>query len=147
MVAAVNVYRKYIFANLVNDIPRIVVGTRFFWQCLGLLAVGCGLAGIVLPLVPTTPFLLVAAYAFSRSSPALHDWLLSHPHCGPLIRNWRDHGAIPRRAKWMALCLMMGALAISVAMALKLWVIILQAVVLICVGIFIMTRPDAPRVD
>ncbi len=123
------------------------MGTRLFWQVLGLLALGCGLAGIVLPLLPTTPFLLVAAYAFSRSSPALHDWLLAHPHCGPLIRNWRDHGAIPRRAKWMALGLMAGALAISFAMSVPAWLIAVQSVVLVCVGIFIMTRPDVPSPD
>lgn len=79
---------------------------RLAWLMIGLVATACGIAGIVLPLVPTTPFLLVAAYAFARSSPTLHEWLVTHPRCGPLITDWRTHGAIGRRTKVLAVMVM-----------------------------------------
>ena len=55
---------------------------KVLWLTLGLLATACGVAGIVLPLVPATPFLLLAAFAFARSSPRLHGWLVAHPRLG-----------------------------------------------------------------
>ena len=68
----------------------------------GFLAVGLGAVGIVLPLLPTTPFLLLAAFCFARSSERLHDWLINHPTFGPPILDWRDRGAIGRKAKILA---------------------------------------------
>lgn len=119
--------------------------TRLLWLSLGITATGCGIAGIVLPLVPTTPFLLLAAFAFARSSPRLHDWLVNHPRLGPPIADWRAHGAISRRAKGMAMAFMLAALALSVALGVKTWVVVVQAVVLVAVATFILTRPDTPR--
>lgn len=55
---------------------------RALWLTLGLVSTACGVAGVVLPLVPTTPFLLLAAYAFARSSPRLHNWIMMHPRLG-----------------------------------------------------------------
>lgn len=117
--------------------------TRPLWLVLGLVSVACGIAGIVLPLVPTTPFMLLAAFCFARSSPRLEAWLLSHPTFGPMIRNWQRHGSIDRRAKRIALALMVAAFGLSVFMQLPLWVLLAQGVVLVAVGAFIMTRPDA----
>ena len=77
---------------------------RVLWLLLGIAATGFGIAGAVLPLLPTTPFLLVATYAFARSSPRLHAWLMSHRQFGPLIANWQQHGAIGRRAKQATPC-------------------------------------------
>lgn len=65
-------------------------------------AVGLALAGAVLPLLPTTPFLLVAAWAFARSSPRLDAWLRAHPRLGPPLAAWEARRAIPRRAKLLA---------------------------------------------
>jgi len=117
---------------------------RGLWFVLGWLALTLGAIGIVLPLLPTTPFLLVAVFAFARSSPALHDWLVHHPRFGPLIQDWRDHGAINRRAKMFASVMMAGVLGLSIAMGLALWVIGVQAACLACVALFIWTRPDGP---
>lgn len=66
---------------------------------LGTLSLGLGVAGIFLPLLPTTPLLLLAAWCFVRSSPRLYDWLLNHPRLGEYIRNFREYRAIPLRVK------------------------------------------------
>ncbi|MFT3688193.1 YbaN family protein [Paenirhodobacter sp.] len=76
---------------------------RGVFLLLGLVFTLLGFVGVFLPVMPTTPFLLVAAACFARSSTRLEAWLLAQPHFGPLLRNWRDHGAIPRYAKWLSL--------------------------------------------
>ena len=70
---------------------------------LGFLFVGLGGVGLVLPLMPTTPFLLLAAACFARSSPRFHDWLLNIHVFGALIRNWQETRSIPREAKLVAI--------------------------------------------
>jgi uncharacterized membrane protein YbaN (DUF454 family) len=77
---------------------------RSAWLALGLLLVSIGFAGIVVPLLPTTDFLLLALPCFARSSPRLEAWLLNHPRFGPGLRAWRQERAVPRPAK-IAACL------------------------------------------
>ena len=72
------------------------------WRIVAIVAVALGLMGIALPILPTVPFLIVAAWAASKSSPTLERRLLAHPVYGPHIRAWRERGAVPRRAKWAA---------------------------------------------
>ena len=76
---------------------------RYVYFGLGLAFVALGVIGAFLPVLPTTPFLIAAAACFARSSPRLESWLLNHPQFGPMLRAWREHGAIPRKAKLMAL--------------------------------------------
>lgn len=76
--------------------------TRYSWLALGWLCVGLGIAGAFLPLLPTTVFMLIAAWAFSRSSPRWHQWLRNHQRFGHLVRGWEDHHAMPKRAKRIA---------------------------------------------
>lgn len=85
---------------------------RTLYRGLGIAAVLLGLAGVVLPLLPTTPFLILAAYFFARSHPEWEARLLAHPTAGPAIRAWRDHGAIPLAAKRLA-SLLMGVSAVG----------------------------------
>ena len=75
---------------------------RGLWLTAGMLFLGLGLLGVLLPILPTTPFLLLAAWCFARSSPRLHGWLLGHRLFGPPIRNWEENGAISRPAKRLA---------------------------------------------
>lgn len=72
---------------------------------LGLLSLGLAILGIFLPVLPTTPLLLLAAALFFRSSPRLYDWLLEHPKLGPYIRNFREHKAIPLKIKVLSVSL------------------------------------------
>ncbi len=77
------------------------------------LILGC--IGIILPLLPTTPFILLAAYCFSRSSERLHQWLITHPQMGPLIRDWQQDGSISKTAKTKATVLIIGTFAVTFA--------------------------------
>ena len=118
---------------------------RITWLVVGLLALALGAIGIALPLLPTTPFILVAAFAFAQSSEKLHQWLLDHNVFGPLIDNWQRHGAISRRAKVLSVVSMAALLLISLAMAAPPAVIIVQLVVLGGAALFILTRPEPPE--
>lgn len=94
-----------------NDELRPSPAVRVANLALGWLCVGLGLLGLVLPVVPTTPFLLIAAWAFARSSQRFHDWLLNHRRLGPPVRAWRQHGIVPTRAKVAALSTMAASLS------------------------------------
>lgn len=76
---------------------------RGLYLALGLAFAGLGIAGAFLPVLPTTPFLIVAAACFTRSSERMERWLLEHPRFGPTLHEWRERGAIPMKAKLMAL--------------------------------------------
>ena len=79
---------------------------RALWLGAGGLALLAGLVGIFLPLLPTTPFVLLAAFCFSRGSARWEAWMLNHPRFGPMVRDWREHRAVPLRAKQFATVMM-----------------------------------------
>ncbi len=112
-----------------------------FWFIVGCLALVCGIIGAVLPLLPTTPFLLVATFAFARSSPRLHAWLIEHPRFGPPINDWHTQGAISRNAKIMAVVAMVVTFAISLALGAAPVILTVQGIVLSCAAAFIVSRP------
>lgn len=118
---------------------------RVIWFILGLFSLGTALLGAVLPLLPTTPFLLAAAFCFARSSARLHDWLLAHRHFGPLISNWRVHGAIGRPAKIAAGMALAATFVISLWQELTPSILLAQLVVLTGVAAFVFTRPAPPQ--
>ncbi len=115
---------------------------RLVWLIIGLIAVALGTIGLFLPFLPTVPFLLLAAFAFGRSSARLHRWLMSHPTFGPMVRDWNERGAISRKAKYLATASILLALFLSLLMGFGLTVILVQAVTLSAVTLFIWTRPD-----
>ena len=118
---------------------------RAVWFAVGVVALLLAALGAVLPLLPTTPFLLVAAFAFARSSDRWHAWLLSHRVFGPLIADWRDHRAIDRRAKILGVASMAAVIGISVALDASSLVLTVQAVVLSASAAFVLSRPSPPR--
>lgn len=75
---------------------------RTLLQGIGLLAVLAGAVGLLLPLVPTTPFLLLAAACFARSNPRLYAWVLNLPHFGPAIQQWRETRTVSPKARTAA---------------------------------------------
>jgi uncharacterized membrane protein YbaN (DUF454 family) len=80
----------------------------------GTILLGLGLVGIILPLVPTTPLLLLAAACYVRVSPRAYHWLLRNPMVGPVIHRWRAERTVPARAKWTGVLLVFSAFAASV---------------------------------
>lgn len=115
---------------------------RPLWFTFGCAATGCGIAGAVLPVIPATPFLLLAAWAFARSSPRLHVWLLDHPRFGCIIRDWQHHGSISRNTKRAALLAMAVSLALTWLLGFPASVLFVQLTVFVPVGYFILSRPD-----
>ncbi len=101
--------------------------------------------GVALPLLPTTPFILVAAFAFARSSRRWSAWLHTHPLFGPLIHHWQQYGAISRRAKILGVTSMVGVFALSLAFQAPLPVLGVQAMVLSASAVFLLSRPLPPK--
>ena len=114
---------------------------RPIWLAGGLTAVGLGIVGAFLPIMPTVPFLLLAAFCFSRSHPEWEQRLLSHPQYGPSLRDWRERQAISRRAKVIAI----GSMAVGAAVVWFTigwpWVLISLAILTIS-GAWIWTRNE-----
>ncbi|HET7732161.1 MAG TPA: YbaN family protein [Usitatibacter sp.] len=105
------------------------------WACIVLAA-----AGVVLPILPTTPFLLVAAWAAPRASPRLDAWLTGHPRFGPVLRAWREERAVPTRAKRIAWALLLASWIGMALTAEAAWVPWATAPFFIAVGVFVGTR-------
>ncbi|MGV6804781.1 MAG: YbaN family protein [Ruegeria sp.] len=115
---------------------------HYFWATLGLICVALAMIGIALPLLPTVPFLLLAAFCFARSSSRLHNWLLSHRNFGPLILDWQTSGAIRPAAKKAATLSVAAVFGLSVLLSVPGYVLAIQAFTLGAVMIFIWSRPN-----
>lgn len=116
---------------------------RIIWLIFGLIALGLGFLGVFLPLLPTVPFVLLAAFCFAKGSNRLHGWLLTHPLFGTMIQDWRQSGAISTKAKKMATVSVALVFTVSVITGVKPLILTIQAAVLGCVLLFIWTRPAA----
>lgn len=116
--------------------------SRILCVCLGWLMLALGIIGVVLPLMPTTIFLILAVWFFARSSPRLEAWLLGHPRFGPPLVAWRAAGAVPRRAK-VAACLGMtiGFALFWIGAHPEPWLTALVAALLLASALFVVTRP------
>jgi uncharacterized membrane protein YbaN (DUF454 family) len=121
---------------------------RAVFLVLGTLFVVLGVIGIVVPVLPTTPFLLLAAACFARGSQRAHDWLLANPAFGPLIREWQQHRAIPRRTKIFAIALMSATLAASIVFFVEpAWLKAVLAAIGVALVLWLASVPsrDGPR--
>lgn len=116
---------------------------RILWNIIGGLALALGVVGIALPVMPTVPFLLVAAWAFSRSSPRLRRRILEHPVYGPPVRAWQERGAVGRMAKIWAVTAMSGGVLLSLWLEMPLWVVAAQFCVCAAIAGYVVTRPEA----
>ena len=111
-------------------------------RLLGVAAVGLGLAGMFLPVLPTTPFLIVAASAFARSSPRLQTWLHRHRRLGPLIRDWEQRRAVPRPAKAAAVLSMSASWGLLWLANTRPMVLVVAGGSMACVALWLLTRPS-----
>lgn len=118
--------------------------TRLAWMLVAYTCLVVGLIGIVVPGLPTTPFILLAAFAADRGSPRLHGWLLRHRVFGPAIRDWQSSGAVSRRAKRLAVAVM-GVSAVIMAWLAPRYVTIPSVAVMAAVSVWLWRRPEPMR--
>ena len=119
--------------------------TRPLWTAFGGLALALAMLGVVLPILPTTPLVILAAFAFGKGSPRFAAMLEEHHFFGPIIAEWRANGAIAPRYKAMAVGMMGAVLALSVWMGFSGVVIGIQAVCIGAAAAFILSRPNGSR--
>lgn len=132
-------------ANRENATRFARCGARIAVMAFGWLNVGLGVVGIVVPGMPTTVFLLMALWAFSKCSTRFHRWLYNHGTLGPPIRDWHERRVIPARAKAAALAMMSMNVAILALFVAESWLLpSAVAACLVPVAAFILTRPSRP---
>jgi len=128
----------------VNETPL----RRPLFLGLGLAFVGLGLLGTVLPVLPTTPFMILALWCFARSSKRFHDWLYHHRVFGPPLRQWDQHRVIPLAAKIVAVTAMAASMVYVVLFSAAPWYLIAAMAVVIAYGAwFVLTKPSRAPAD
>jgi uncharacterized membrane protein YbaN (DUF454 family) len=126
-------------------VARTRVG-RVLWMGAGFACVGVGVVGIILPGLPTTPFMLLAAACFYRSSQRFYDWLIHNPRFGHYLRDYREGKGIPRRVKWLAIGVMIPFVAYAVTWGIPprlMWARVVTLLAGIGGLVFVLTRPTS----
>lgn len=118
---------------------------RWGYVMLAYAATALGVAGVFLPLLPTTPFLLVAIWAASRGSQRVHDWIFSQPRFARLINDWHEQGAVPLNAKWLATAMMIVSWSFLLWAGYHRGLLLGMSVFFLCIGLFLWTRPNPGR--
>lgn len=118
---------------------------RILLISLGWLSVTLGVIGIFLPVLPTTPFLLLASWCFAQSSLRFHHWLMSHPNLGPIVSMWQSGQGIPRKARNRAIIAIAVGMTLSAVIVAKLWVTLMLAFTGSCVAAYLMRLPLVPE--
>ncbi|WP_162047592.1 YbaN family protein [Vibrio taketomensis] len=108
-----------------------MVVQRLFLNFIGGLSLCLGFLGIFLPVLPTTPFVLLASACFMRSSPSFHRWLNQHPTFGPIISNWHQHRAVTRKVKLRGVLAMVLSFSFSIYIVSHNWLKIMLIVMLV----------------
>ena len=119
--------------------------SRWLWWLLAYASLGLGIVGIVVPGLPTVPFVLLAAFAAARGSRRLHDWLLAHRRFGPMIRDWEREGAVSRRAKTLATAMMALSSAVMFLTAPKWWMAATGTAIMAVTALWLWRRPEPQR--
>ena len=109
---------------------------------LGCLCVGLGFVGVFVPGIPTTIFLIIALWAFTKSSEKLRHWLLNHKRFGPILNNWQEHKVVPRRAKILMVVLMSLAVILFYYSLQSLILTIGLIIILVSVAIYVISLPS-----
>jgi len=128
----------------VNIRAAFVCYKNLWLKMLGLILVALGIIGIVLPVMPTTIFFILALTCFTRSSPALEHWLLNHPRYGTTLQQWQAHKVVPVKAKYYAAIGMLIGFIFLLYSTAPIWVIYLVAAIEISVMIYLILRPSTP---
>lgn len=114
---------------------------RRFQLCLGYAGIALAALGVFLPLLPTTPFLLLAVWCFARSNPAIADRLYAHPSFGPALTAWRDQRAISRRPKGLALMMLVFSFGATAWLSSGPVVTSIAGATMGSVALYLVTRP------
>jgi hypothetical protein len=115
---------------------------RFFLLSLGWLCVGLAFIGIFVPGIPTTPFLIVALWAFAKSSQRFHTWLLNHKRFGLILKNWESHKVVPKKAKILMVILQIIAVVVVHYSLNNILITIGLAILLIFVASYVIALPN-----
>lgn len=113
-----------------------------FWRSLVIIFVVLGFIGAVLPGMPTTVFLILAAWAASKGWPQMDAWLLNHPKYGSTLRNWRENGTVPRKAKWFATIMMSISGMLMLLTTAPFMVKVFTDLTMLIVAIWLWIRPE-----
>ncbi|MEB3767480.1 YbaN family protein [Acinetobacter sp. MD2] len=116
---------------------------NLFWRFLVVVFIVLGMIGAVLPGMPTTVFLILAAWAASKGWPQMDAWLLNHPKYGSTLKNWRQNGTVPRKAKWLASSMMFVSGVVMLFTPAPFWVKVFTDVTMLIVAIWLWMRPEA----
>ena len=117
---------------------------RWAWWLLAYVSLGLGIVGIVVPGLPTVPFVLLSAFAAARGSERLHAWLLAHRRFGPMIHDWQRHGAVSRRSKRLAIGTMALCAVVMFLTAPHWWMAATGTAIMTVVALWLWHRPDPP---
>ncbi|MDC0663644.1 YbaN family protein [Marinobacter sp. SS21] len=112
------------------------------YRVIAYLSVGLAIAGAVLPLLPSTVFILIAAWAAGRSSPEFEAWLLNHRRFGPVIANWRHRQVVPRSAKVLACAMLCVSWATVYVVGAPAWMLVLLGAFFCALGGYLLSRPS-----
>lgn len=135
-------------ADILSATSELICHMRIlFWRSLVIIFIILGFIGALLPGMPTTVFLILAAWAASKGWPQMDAWLLNHPKYGPTLRDWRANGTVPRRAKWIASGMMLISGIIMLFTSAPIWVKVFTDVTMFSVAVWLWTRPEQPTAD
>ena len=115
---------------------------RWLLMALAVVCLVLAVVGLFLPVIPTVPFILLAAWAAARSSPRLSRWMETHPRMGHHIVAWRRGGVVPRRAKWLASAMMAGSSVGMLAFLGPRWFVLVAIATMAAVGAWLWRRPE-----
>ncbi|SME97937.1 YbaN family protein [Pseudobacteriovorax antillogorgiicola] len=133
------------YSHEVTPIKNPILRTML--MILSFVFLGVGFVGVFLPVLPTTPFVLLSAFLYARSSPRFYNWMMNHRHLGPPLRRWKTTGSIPRSAKILAISMIAITLIPSILFVVPVLAVkVLLGIIGILVATYIATRPESDKV-